>query len=332
MKSGASSVSPRSRHLAGLHRLVMRMLSGFLCSCCALSVGAQAQQVKPDRESIRIGFVSSFFKNQNEADIVAAMKVWAATLADERGIRVDPDVQVYGSRSTAEEAVRDRRVDALTLLLEEYAGFPRDLVSGPFFRDEVDGQTHEEFVLLSRKDRDLSALKDMQGGKLGIHDNRSAGLASAWLDAQSAHAGLAAAGELFASVESKSKLSAVVLGVFFGQHDAGLVSRGGFLSMAELNPQVAEQLRIVKASPPIIPGVFCFRKDLVSTQKERFLREVLRLHESVVGAQVLRVFKSDHMAEVTDDQVDRSVALLNEWKAAGAEARTASLEERGDDP
>jgi len=184
----------------------------------------------------------------------------------------------------------------------------------------VAGGTHEEFVLVARKDHGIDSLADLRGASLAIHDGESSNLASAWLEAGLLRARLPETGELCSRVAYESKLSGAVLGVFFGKNDFALVSRRGFLAMAELNPQIASQLSIVSAAPPIVPSFFCFRARLDSARKQRFLTEVMRLHESITGAQVLRIFKSDRMAQVSDEELRRSVALLRGWTAAAADA------------
>jgi hypothetical protein len=115
---------------------------------------------------LRFGFTSSIFKNRNENDILAAMKVWAQTIANERGVGIDSDMKIYKSSQEAKKAVKEKRVDALILLLSEYATFPQGLLSGPYFRDETHGNTHTEFVLLSHRDgRIVSDIRSSFGGR-----------------------------------------------------------------------------------------------------------------------------------------------------------------------
>ena len=64
-----------------------------------------------------------------------------------------------------------KRVDALTLLLEEYSAVPAGLLSGPYFRNQVNGKTHVEFVLLGKKDGAVRELDDLRGARLIAYDD-----------------------------------------------------------------------------------------------------------------------------------------------------------------
>jgi phosphonate transport system substrate-binding protein len=302
--------------------------AGLLLLCVALLASAQVLLAESESDSACIGFMPSIFKDRNESDVMASLRVWVMTLATERDIGFEIDFRMFDSQPQAVDALRASEIAALTLLLDEYDRMPADLIGPPFFRNEVNGSIHEEFIVISRKEQDLASLEDLERAALVIHDNENSGLATTWLDAELAGIGLAAASELAASVAYESKLSATVLGVFFGKYEAALVSNRGFLSMVELNPQIGKQLRILAVSPPVIPSLFGFRRDFQNAKKERLLTEVIRMHESVTGDQVLRVFKADRMVELTRDQLDDSLELLREWRAASAEGRQLSLQAR----
>jgi len=307
----------RSPAPAPAHPLDMRRNIGvtglsvglLLSLCCAL--GALAE---PTPAPYRLGFTQGIFSNRNKNDMLAAMKSWSQTITRERGVDVDPDMIVFDSVEQAVNAVKGRRVDALILLLGEYSAVPAGLLSGPYFRDQVHGKTYVEFVLLGKKDGAVTELDDLRGARLIAHADSDVQLALDWLDARLAESGLGSASNVASGFERNPKLSATVLSVFFGKSDACLVTLEGFESMVELNPQLSRQLSIVEISPPVIPSLFCFRNDLDEARKTRLFSEITRLGESVTGQQVLRVFKADCMAEVTAEELDRSLALMNQWK------------------
>ena len=149
-----------------------------------------------------------------------------------------------------------------------------------------------------------------------MHDDADSDVALAWLSAQLVAAGRAGVRETVAKLELNEKASPAVLGVFFGRSDACLVRRSVFESTAELNPQVARRLAVIAYSEPIAPALFCYRADMPERPREQLFHEALRLHESVTGAQVLRVFRSDRMRELRGEDLDRSVAFYRRWTSA----------------
>ena len=78
--------------------------------------------------------------------------------------------------------------------------------------------------------------------------NSRMSLALAWLDIALFNDGCRPVAE-FCRVEQNKKLTKVVLPVFFRQNDACVVTRRGFKTMSELNPQVGQQLRVLASSP-----------------------------------------------------------------------------------
>jgi hypothetical protein len=102
----------------------------------------------------------------------------------------------------------------------------------------------------------------------------------------------------------------VVLPVFFRQSDACVVTRSGFETMVELNPQLGRQLKILARSPEVVPAVFCFRADYAAGFKEDLFAGVRDLHKSAAGQQVLTVFQSDKIEDQPMSCLDSALELL----------------------
>ena len=109
------------------------------------------------------------------------------------------------------------------------------------------------------------------------------------------------------------KLSKVVLNVFFRQTDACLVTRRGFATMAELNPQVGRQLTILAASPAVVPALFGFRRGFSTQLKSKIIREFGAVHMSPAGQQALTIFQVGQVAERPVTALDSALALLEEY-------------------
>jgi len=267
-------------------------------------------------ESFRIGFSRNIFTNQNENDMIAAMEAWARTITTEHGVPFDATIRLYDSTSQMTDALESEKVDAVTFLLTEHPDLPEGLISGPCFRFQRNGSTHTRYVLLARSDGPISTPEDLNGTKLITHDAEDVELALDWLNAELVDGRFGTVEGMTSVLERSPKVSSAVLSVFFKKNDACLVSFGAFESMAELNPQLSTQLRVIATSPEILPVLFCYHSGLETEKKENFHSEVARLHESVTGQQVLHVYKSDRMVAVSDEEILRSLALMLEWRKA----------------
>ena len=95
---------------------------------------------------------------------------------------------------------------------------------------------------------------------------------------------------------SAANASQAILPVFFGKADVCIATRNGWTLMGELNPQVKDQLRTLAVSPPVVPGMSCFRRDLADTLKQRLLKAALDSQVNPLFKQVMALFKIDELS------------------------------------
>jgi len=74
--------------------------------------------------------------------------------------------------------------------------------------------------------------------------------------------GLDAGETFFEEIQEVSKVSQAVLPVFFDQADACIAPMDAFRTMAELNPQLEEELWVIDTSPGFCQAVVCARRDV----------------------------------------------------------------------
>jgi phosphonate transport system substrate-binding protein len=120
--------------------------------------------------------------------------------------------------------------------------------------------------------------------------------ASAWLFTILDAAHLGPSEQFFASTTTDTKVSRVVLPVFFGQADAGLTSKRGFETMCELNPQVARDLEVLVESPPMVVDFYVFRKNYSTVYREKVIKAMSSLRNDTAGQQLPTLF---HFGELT---------------------------------
>jgi len=135
-------------------------------------------------------------------------------------------------------------------------------------------------------------------------------LATIWLDTLLLQKGLRRAAEFCGRATFVNKATKVALPVFFRQADACLMTRRSFETMAELNPQLGKQLRVLAASPEVVPSGFAFRADYHSPFREQILVEMTQLSESPAGQQILALTQADRIQERPLSCLDSALELL----------------------
>ena len=281
----------------------------------------------------RIGFSSSMFTDVNENDAKAAVKVWAQTIARERGIETDPDPSILTGLDELASALRNKQVDMISLLAEEYCVLNADIPLAPLFVAYVNGKVEEEVVLLVRSDSGTERVEDLKGRHLITHSNPRASLAIPWLNSILLEKGLRPTAEFMGRVSQNTKLSSVVLPVFFRQSDACLVTRTGFDTMSELNPQIGKALKVLATSPKVVPILLCFRADYAPAFNDKILAGLRDLHLSPAGQQILTIFQSEKLEEIPATGLQSTLDFLTHCeelrKASGMDSKTGMASQVG---
>ena len=276
----------------------------------AVTILPCAAAAQGEAQPFHIGFSSMMFSDVNKNDAKAALKVWAQTVAGERGIETDPDPSILTGLDELAAALRNKQVDMVALLTEEYRALNAAVPLAPLFFASLNGKVEEVVVLLAHRDSGIERVEDLKGRRLIIHRNPRASLAVCWLDSILLEKGLRSTAEFMGRVDENNKLSSVVLPVFFRRSDSCLVTRSGFDTMSELNPQIGKALKVLATSPKMVPTLLCFRADYAPAFKDKVLAGLRDLHLSPAGQQVLTIFHSERLEEMPASRLQSALDLL----------------------
>ncbi len=276
-------------------------------------------------EPIRFAFSSQMFTDVKENDAKASVKAWALAIARERQVPMSTEPIVLAGTAQLKQALYDATIDGAAVTTEEYLGLDLELQSTNLFMSFIGGQFTEEYLLLVNANSLITNLDGLHNRKIILFENPRASLAPLWLEVILLQNHLGVPAGFFGQVLKAQKLVKVVLPVFFHQQDACLVTRRGFDTMCELNPQVRMQLRILATSPKLVPAVGFIRRTYVSPLRAAMLAALKGLEQTAAGTQVLTLFQSDQLQEAPATLLDSARDLLavhQRLKVAAAESRT----------
>ena len=258
---------------------------------------------------LRLGFSTSVFAGVNENDAKAAMKVWAQAILKEHGLSVPADPQVLNGEAIA-TAMQNKLIDAVTLSSAEYRALGGEFMSTNAVLGATGGRVTEEYLLLVHRDSNIGRIEDLRGRSLIFFQNPRASLAPVWFETLLLQSGLGQTLRFCGRVIQGGKLSQVVLPVFFHQADACVVTRRGFQTMIELNPQVGRQLKTLLSSPAMVPFAFYFRSDYSDPVRDQIIAEIKDVHSTAAGQQVLTLFQCENLEVRPVSVLDTALALL----------------------
>ena len=295
---------------------VRRQFRVFLVAAlgAAACAGAAARPAPPaERTTLHVGFTDSMFTDVNDNDARASIKALTATVSRERDIPADPEPQLFNGTDAVAAAVRAGQVDAVGLTTDELWTLGPEANFDRYLMAVKNDDPTEEYVLLVPRTGGPASLADLRGKRLAVFANSRMSLGLVWLEVLLARQGLPEVAEHFGRTLNLPKLSKVVLDVFFRQTDACLVTRRGFATMAELNPQVGNQLAVLATSPAVVPTLFAFRTGFSASLKEKILREFSAVNMTPAGQQALTIFQVGQVAERPVSALDSALALLEEY-------------------
>lgn len=269
----------------------------FICGAVPLFAADPVVPVIESDRAFRLAFSKKMFTEVTVDDARVAMKVWMMTVFRERSIPTDPDPKIYDNLEEMLRGSQGKPAEGFGITAEECWRLNKEIKIDRLVVGAINGQITEEYVVLVHRDSAFGSLADLRQHSLIVLENPRMSLAKIWLDTFLLQKGMNATDNFFKSTTLVNKLSQVVLPVFFRNSDACLVTRRGFQTMSELNPQVGSQLRILAVSQELVPIVFAFRADYASPFREQMLVEMRRLPETPAGKQILTLLQTERVEE-----------------------------------
>lgn len=236
-----------------------------------------------------VGFSVSTFMHVDKNRAQAITQLWTDLVARKWGGTAS--TRVYNSLAELERAVTSKNIDLAVLLAGEYLEIRENTPMEPLFISVKENNIYDHLILVVRRDGNVRVLSDLKGGTLIQQSGLYANGRNLWLDPLLMQRGISSPNRFFSSDRKALKPSSAVLPVFFRKADACIVAASSFRVMAELNPQLREELSILEQSPPRPSSVIAVRKGLPAQQREMVLEVLGTLDQTTQGKQLLTLFR-----------------------------------------
>ncbi len=282
MESGKPAVfgAPPTREVPS-RRCALALLLGTGCQQLAA-----ADTVAP----LRLALSESLVMDVSAADARAAMLIWMKQLSRELNIVVEYNPRVFDTTQEILNRVQSGQLDAVAVNVVEYRQMANLLDSSQVVA-AGGAEGPEQYVVLVKDKTGIQKLGDLRGRRLIMLTAPRMCVATAWLSNLLGEGNSAELERFFSSVSTDTKVSRIVLPVFFGKADACLTTKRGFDTMCELNPQVARDLRALAVSPPMVVTFYVFRKGYQSVFRERLVKALSGLNNTASGRQFATLFQ-----------------------------------------
>ncbi len=293
-------------------KIYVKVFIHFLCLYIFCSSINAQEHNSSDEEEYRVayGYQLRSMPNVLIKDAKAALKVWANELGNEEGLK--SEVRIYKDLDSLIKDFQNGKLDLISVDPLDYLLSMHELEAELAFNPVRYGKKTFKYLLLVRTDSPFADIRDLRGKELVVMKDAHAG--SLFLNTLLLQHKQEEADRFFYAIEEKNKVIQVILSVFFGQADVCIVPEGAFKTMAELNPQIGKQLRIIDSSDEIVWGISLFHKDIDEEIKEKIQKITFSLKERVRGRQILMLFKFEDIVQLEESSLDTLKSLLNEYE------------------
>lgn len=291
-------------------RAFVAALAGLLCWLAA-PCSASAQESHLDRLTLHFGFTRSSFRNVNASDATTALRIFAQTAARKRGYEMVVDVRLFDKPADCAAEIKNGHINMAILDTWDYLGMDIQSNMEPVFVELEQGAIFKEYLLLTHKDSGLTNLASLRGKDLMILEGKGGNISRAWLDCLLLQNHFDPKELFFGKLEPVGKPAAAVLPVFFNTRPACMVDRTAFQIMAELNPQVGQNLVATAVSDPYLENITCISRSGWPSERQRkdLIQGMAELHLDPCGQQVLELFKIDQLVPFKEEYLNSARKL-----------------------
>jgi ABC-type phosphate/phosphonate transport system substrate-binding protein len=290
--------------------LVMIMIA----SACFSVHGEQVNSTSGEGY-LNVGFPKYFLFDADIKDAQVAMEIWANELSEINQLPLKSRSIIINDLPSLVKALKNKQIDVIGLASVDYLKIKDEVDLIPALGTILGDKHGEEYVLITRIDKASKSLKELSEGKLVFQRDRFVGnVPLMWLDTFLIKQGLPVSERFFADIKTVNKVSQAVLPVFFKQLDACLVTKRGFDTMVELNPQLGEQLKVISTSPLFVLGLVVFRKDFNEEYRKKIIDTALGFKKLPSGKQILTLFRVDDFFPFQNSDLNTLLELLEEHK------------------
>jgi len=291
-------------------------MKNFLIFLLLFSIpGTAWTQFSEGRENpvLRVGLSSRSFEKINRNDASAALRAWVNMVIKEQDLKIKAEVTLYDSFDDLDNALRQSRVDAFFITVEEsmLQGMPEQAIFLPARKKQG---LYIRYAVIVHRNSDIPDMKSLMGCTMVIHDSSQMILSRQWLKSVLTGHTRRPIDQWLGSLTTTDNPSKAILQVYFRQTQAALVTMETFKLACELNPQLRKELKMLSVSPPFIPSFFMFRPTYRSQARQHLEAALTALETTAGGRQLLTVFHLSGMEKQPPSILETTRQFLTEYQ------------------
>jgi ABC-type phosphate/phosphonate transport system substrate-binding protein len=242
--------------------------------------------------TLRTGYLSRVFHDIDIRDARAATELLAKEMSSSMGFNSNPKVSIYYDAGAMAAAVVRGELDLVSMPTIDYLRMRGSVPLIPAFVGAHNNGMGSRYVLIVRRDGGIGTIAELKGKSISVLPLSKHEPSHIWLEVQLMKAGKAVSERFFSRVRESAKVSNAIMGVFFRQSDAAIVTRAGFDASCLLNPQMGRDLVVIAESGNFSDGVTCFPANITDRMRSILTRGARELNQSTKGRQLYTIYQT----------------------------------------
>ncbi len=277
---------------------------------------------------LHVAFSTRIFPDVDHSDARIAMELWAKELSRKAGIP-HARVTLFTNPDAIEGMVRRGDVHLVILPPADYLAWRRLPLAPAYVAANKSGK-EMEYLLVVRRDSGLSGVRDLRGKTLALSSAAKDPIGFLWITVLTLREGVGDAGCFIGKFSEVHKSSKAVLGVFFRQYQAAIVSRGSLETCIAVNPQLGKELTVIASSKSMIGEISCIPSTVGKRLRESMDNAAVTLHETPAGRQIATLFRINRVIPFNPSYLEGLEDLLRERdRLAKIRVKKPCKEDRG---
>jgi ABC-type phosphate/phosphonate transport system substrate-binding protein len=261
---------------------------------------------------VRMGFSSRVFPDVDQRDAQVAMELWTRELARSMGIRTSLQTVIFNKPAELLNAVKRGELIVVVLPAIEYLQIRDKTLLSPSIVAANYAGNSRQFLLIVRRDSGIRSVADLRGKSILLPSSTKHEASHIWLDVLLMRDGKSDRINFFRQIKESTTSSQSIMGIFFKQADAAIVSRGALETSRALNSQVGSQLLIISESKSFLGDLTCIPSSVGENLRHSIENASLHLHETTVGKQIFTLFQIDRTIPFQPSYLEGLIELLRE--------------------
>ncbi len=173
------------------------------------------------------------------------------------------------------------------------------------------GQFLDLLLVISRNNEGIHDFSDLKNRKISILENDE--LTGIYLKTLIYRSG-GADKCFFSKIDKLPTSQRLILQLFFKQTDAIVIYQNQLQLALEMNPIIAEKIKVVEKYEAVSADIGYFSKNVEKNLQEYIISSLLKFQRTVRGRQLLLLFKTDEYRRTNWAHLDPLIKLYNEYK------------------